>query len=150
MKNLIRITASLTSSALLSVAAHSVEAQQFQPLDNIQEQVAPAYIPTRCGGLYQAFMEWGGEARLGSDLWRQSDEIRGNFILVAVLMAQEDQGRSTEDVANSVVRDVRNIADIYLERFERNYAVTGQAMAEDTLIVSDLQYCRLTADLLIQ
>lgn len=149
MRRCFRTITTLTLSAVLLLGSQkSAAAQQFQRLENIQERVAPSYIPTRCAALHQAIMEWGGETRLGSELWRQTDELRSNFIVVAALLAQQSQGGTIEQVINSIVRDVRNISDIYLDRFERNYAVTGQALDGDEVITSDLQYCRFAAEVL--
>ncbi len=95
-------------------------------------------------------MEWGGETRLGSELWRQTDELRSNFIVIAGLIAQQTQGGTIEDVINGIVRDVRNVADIYLDRFETNYAISGQAIDGDEIVTSDLDYCRMAAEVLMQ
>jgi hypothetical protein len=137
-------------AASLSVGGNFAIAQPFESLEDIQERVALPYIPTRCAALHQAVMEWGGETRLGSELWRQTDELRQNFIVIAALASQQMQGGTAEQVTNSVVRDVRNIADIYLDRFERNYATSGQAFDGDTIIRSDLDYCRVAAEMLMQ
>lgn len=136
--------------ALGATLASSSKAQQFQRLEAIQEDVALPYIPTRCAALYQAIMEWSGETRLGNELWHQTDEIRSNFIVIAALAAQQSQGGSVEQVTNGIVRDVRNIADIYLDRFEGNYAASGQAFDGDLVIRSDLDYCRVVAEALAQ
>ena len=151
MRRYFRTITTLTLSAVLLFGSQkSAEAQQFQRLENIQEQVAPSYIPTRCAALHQAIMEWGGETRLGSALWQQTDELRSNFIVIAGLIAQQTQGGTIEDVINGIVRDVRNVADIYLDRFETNYAISGQAIEGDEIVTSDLDYCRMAAEVLMQ
>lgn len=151
MRRCFRTITTLTLGAVLLFGSQqSAAAQQFQRLENIQERVAPSYIPTRCAALHQAVMEWGGETRLGSELWRQTDELRSNFIVIAGLIAQQTQGGTIEDVINGIVRDVRNVADIYLDRFETNYAISGQAIDGDEIVTSDFDYCRMAAEVLMQ
>jgi hypothetical protein len=121
--------------------ASQAASQEMRPLGKLLQNAATLYPPTRCAGLYQAVMEWTGFERMGEDTWNQTDSHRENFIWVAVRTSQSLSGGTLEQQAEIVVRDVRNIADIYLERFERNYAAQGQAFGEDALILSDIDLC---------
>ncbi len=42
----------------------------------------------------------------------------------------------------AVVRDTKMIEKIYLERFEQNYANTGEAFGNDALVLSDKDFCK--------
>lgn len=128
------------------ITATLVSAQEFQRLQDVADQAFPAYLPTRCAALNQAIMEYAGEERMGSELFRQSDEVRSNFIVIAVLVSQNIQGGTVAEWTEQVVYNVRIIANIYWDRFERNYAASGQAFGQDALVASDLEVCRGAAE----
>lgn len=48
------------------------QAQELRPIDNLVEDAAPRYAPTRCAGLYQAAMEWAGPERFGEEMWKRA------------------------------------------------------------------------------
>lgn len=133
-----RIALSLAVAACVSSPALG---QSMRPLLEIEDQVAAAYPPARCGGLYQAMMEWAGRDRLGEDLWESTDTARQSAILLSAMIAQSLSGGELEDRLEVTIRDVRNIADLYLHRFEQNYAATGQAFNGDLVTTADMQYC---------
>ena len=58
---------------------------------------------------------------------------------------QSEQGVLQEPV----VRDVRNVADLYLARLERNYASSGEAFAQDETIKGDMLICRRLAEMAV-
>lgn len=126
------IVISVTGSAL---------AQELRPLDDLIEDAAPGYAPTRCAGLYQAVMEWAGAERLGEEMWNQTDTSREGMMLLAARINHSLSGGTLLEQTELVVRDVRNIADIYLGRFESNYAREGQGFGGDTVVMSDLSFC---------
>lgn len=140
------VRAALVSGAALIASPSVSSAQEMRPLVDAMANAAEPYVPTRCGALYQAMMEWTGETRLGAEAWAAMDSARERFIYVAVALAQEDTGGTLEASAQTTVRDVRNIADLYIERLEANYASTGEAFAQDPMIRSDLQFCQMLAD----
>lgn len=111
-------------------------------MTEVVEHAAKPYPHSRCAGLYQGMMEWIGQKRMGDDWWETSDTIRQFHLLNAAAIAQQESGGSLEERLEVVVRDVRNIADLYLKRMETNYAAAGQAFGEDELIIGDLDVCR--------
>jgi len=123
-----------------SFAGNSI-AKELRPLEDIAADAARPYSLARCGAMHQAIMEWVGEERL-SDNWATSDAIRERFIIYAIFMASADGQGQPEAIAEFVVRDVRNIADRYLARFEANYASEGQAFGNDAIVQSDLDFCK--------
>lgn len=116
-------------------------AQSMRPLEEAAEEAAAPYLGARCGGLYQALMEWGGRDRLGEELWQSTDAARESAILFSMLVAQRVSGGELEMQIEGTLRDVRNIADLYHQRFEQNYALTGQAFEGDALVTQDMNYC---------
>ncbi|WP_421860729.1 hypothetical protein [Oceanicaulis sp.] len=128
-------------AAIAILVTSSALAQELRPLDDLVEDAAPGYAPTRCAGLYQAVMEWAGSERLGEEMWNQTDTSRETLMLFAVRINQSQSGGTVLEQTELVVRDVRNIADIYLERFESNYARDGQAFGSDAVVASDLSSC---------
>lgn len=117
-------------------------AEGLQPLTEVVEHAAKPYPHARCAALHQAMMEWIGKNRMGDDLWETSDTFRQQQILESVVIYQQESGGTMEETVEVVVRDVRNIADLYLKRMEANYAAVGQAFGDDKLITGDLEFCQ--------
>ena len=65
-----------------------------------------------------------------------------NLLALAVVMRMEGNFDGEDHHTQIVLRDTRAIADLYLERFQDNYASTGQAWATDLLLASDTQLCK--------
>lgn len=122
--------------------ASPVTAQTMKPLRDAVDQAAAPYPFSRCAGLYQSLMEWTGEERMGKETWDTMDQSRLLLIGLSATIAQEKAGGTFEQHAELAARDVRNIADLYLGRMEKNYATSGQAFGEDPLIQSDMPFCR--------
>ena len=122
--------------------------QDMLPLEDLIDDAASSYTPTRCAALHQAIMEWGGEQQLGADLWQRTESDREYMGLIAVIMLQDIAGGSLEDISIVVARDIRNVTDIYLERMENNYALSGQAFNNDPVISSDIAVCRIFANMM--
>jgi hypothetical protein len=132
----------------LFISGNPAMSQELRPLGDLIGDAAIPYAPTRCAGLYQALMEWSGFDRMGEETWSQTDGHRENFIWFAVLVSQSLGGGTLEQQAENVVRDVRNIADLYLDRMEGNYTVQGQAFGDDALIIGDIELCAALAQTL--
>jgi hypothetical protein len=143
------MTRFIRSTALaLAMMPTSAMSQDMLPLEELIDDAAPSYTPTRCAALYQAIMEWGGEQQLGTDLWQRTESDREYMALMAVIMLQDRIGGSVEDISMVVARDIRNIADIYLERLEHNFATSGQAFNTDPVMRGDISVCRLFEDIM--
>ncbi len=93
-------------------------------------------------------MEWIGIDRMGDETWETMDTARESLIMFSALIAQDASGGTTELRVELAVRDVRNIADLYLARMEANYASGGQAFGEDDVIQGDLTLCNSIAETL--
>ena len=124
-------------------------AQEMRPLDELLDTSAPPYPATRCAGWYQALMEWGGKKRLGDESWAAMDTGRQSLIFFATAQFNQTSGNTFEADIELVVRDVRNVADLYLARLERNYASSGEAFAQDETIKGDMLICRRLAEMAV-
>ena len=143
------MTRSICSIALAVAMIPAVAmSQDMLPLEDLIDDAASSYTPTRCAALYQAIMEWGGGQQLGADLWQRTESDREYMGLIAVIMLQDIAGGSLEDISIVVARDIRNVTDIYLERMENNYALSGQAFNNDPVIRSDISVCRIFANIM--
>ncbi|MBW8639456.1 hypothetical protein K1W69_19835 [Hoeflea sp. WL0058] len=117
-------------------------AQEMRPLADAFRTSAKPYPFVRCGGLYQAFLEWTGKERMGAEVFNLYEASMKEFLAAAVMQSIQDGMTDNLQVAiESNLRDARNIADLYLSRFERNYAAVGQAFGEDHLVSSDMIFC---------
>ena len=124
-------------------------AQQMRPLDELLDTAAAPYPATRCAGWYQALMEWGGKERLGDEAWATVDTGRLSLFHLATALFNQTSGNTFEADANFVARDMRNIADLYLARMERNYATSGEAFGQDEMIKSDMLICQRLAEMAV-
>jgi len=123
-------------------------ADEMRPLAEVASEAAAPYASARCGGYYQAMMDWVGYNRMGNEAWEAADAARLNMIMLSALIAQKTNGGTFEHQAELTARDVRNIANLYLARMEANYASVGQAFGEDDLIQSDMALCKSFAETL--
>jgi hypothetical protein len=131
----------------VSSLAAAGEAQEMRPLSEVIDSAAAPYPASRCAGFYQALMEWTGENRLDAETWASFDAARTNLILLAFALSLDNgMPGNDEQVLDVVVRDVRNIADLYLARFERNYAAGGEAFGADQSVREDMTLCRAIAE----
>ena len=125
------------------------KAQDMRPLDELLDSAAAPYPATRCAGWYQALMEWGGKERLGDEAWAAMDTGRQSLMLFATGQFNQTSGNTFETDIEMVLRDVRNVADLYLTRLERNYASSGEAFGQDEMIKSDMLICQRLAEMAV-
>lgn len=135
------VQTALFSASLVALAAPATS-QGMRPLAEVAVNAAAPYAPARCAGLYQAMMEWIGIDRMGDESWATMDTARESLIMFSAWIAQDASGGTIERQVELAVRDVRNIADLYLARMEANYASGGQAFGEDDVIQGDLTLCK--------
>lgn len=135
------VQSALFSASLIALAG-AATSQDMKPLADVGANAAAPYAPARCAGLYQAMMEWIGINRMGDEAWGTMDTARESLIMFSAWIAQDTSGGTIEHQVELAVRDVRNIADLYLARLETNYASGGQAFGEDDVIQSDLTLCK--------
>ena len=132
----------LYSTTILWAVPYIVCAGEMRPLAEVVANAAAPYAPARCAGLYQAMMEGIGFDRMGDDNWKTMDNNRESLIMFSAWIAQNASGGTIVHQTEITVRDVRNVADLYLARMEANYASGGQALGEDNVIQNDLIYCK--------
>ena len=123
-------------------------AQEFKSLKSIvADDPATTYPLVRCGAMYQAIMERIGYERLGEEKWALNDEVRTSLLLFSSLLLKEElPTTSIEEISEITANDARRIADIYIQRMNNNYAMTGEAYGSDELIISDLTSCKQLAE----
>jgi hypothetical protein len=123
------------------------QAQDMKPLEELIDTAAKSYPFARCAGLYQATLEWIGAERMGDDAFQTTDLAYRTVLTVGALVAHQDKiGGTIEHAAKIVNRDARNISNIYIERFQSNYAATGEAFGQDKMFKSDLALCKTVAE----
>ena len=139
------ITLIITTILMLNSQAF---AQEFKSLKSIvANDPTTTYPLVRCGAMYQAIMERIGYERLGEETWALNDEIRTSLLLFSsLLLKKELPTTSIEEISEITANDARRIADIYIQRMNNNYAMTGEAYGSDELIISDLTSCKQLAE----
>ena len=117
-------------------------AQELRTIRQLENSSAKSYPFLRCGALNQAILERIGKKKLGEQSFKQFDEVRTTFFLVAAVIIQDEMGISIEQVGEITSRDGRNIANIYEVRMNNNFAQSGQAFGEDPVMQDDISYCK--------
>ncbi len=124
------------------VVALPAQAAELKPLQELPGTAAP-YIPTRCAALTQALMEWVGKDRIGSKDWSVMESgLVANLMMASNLSKKNGMDGSDEYIMNIILRDVRNIANLYIDRFKNNYAIQGEAFANDRVMILDMFFCK--------
>lgn len=130
---------------LISLCAPSF-AGEMQPLRSARQSAAPTYEPARCAGLLQALQEWAGKKVMNQTTWDNMNTTRELFILYASIAFSKQAGGTFDEGMTVTLRDVRNIANLYLARFQENYALSGQAFQNDDLVNDDIDHCAELAE----
>lgn len=122
----------------------SVQAQGLQPLTLEMENDADLpYIFTRCGGLYLSTLEWVGEDRMGPEQTQAYKNLGLLFISSAVNADGIDADGMTQE---QVLERMREMANLYLFRYETLLTVNRLEITEDGLWNSDLETCAIIAN----
>ena len=131
----------------LGVTVTPASAEPLTPLLQVMEGDPEITYPfLRCAGFYQASTEWTGKDRAGPDIVAAIDQNIKNLLYVSILLRLKKSGGNPNEVSRVVLRDTRNIANLYLRRFENNYAETGHAWGKDELWLSDMEACKIVAE----
>lgn len=113
--------------------------QSLKPLrDAIRDGSEETYPVVRCAALYLSVLEWAGEDRLGPETSQRTKLTVANLLKLATTMPEPSAGSEAEA---SVLRDIRAISDIYLDRYRTNYASVGEAFGQDELWSADSDVC---------
>lgn len=138
----LRICSTLVCLLLVCSFSTPIYAQELRPLREVFESSANPYKYSRCAGFYLSMLEWMGEERMGAEMTQQTKASYTSLAILALTTMESDGvGTDYDHLLEIFQRDARNIADLYLNRFERNYATVGQAFGEDTLVLDDLDLC---------
>jgi len=115
------------------------------PLRDAAREAEPSYLFVRCAAVYQSGAEWTGKKRLGEDGWNRVSGAVEMMVTAATILRAEKMSGDEDHIMEVTLRDIRDIADLYLERFEANYAATGQAWGDDAVYKDDLSLCSSVA-----
>lgn len=133
-----RVSCAVIASAL---AAHGAEAMEPLVVPSRDDIAYAIYVADRCAALYIALAKQGGEKQLGSATYASLVEGAVVFSSISAMGRAHRQGISLEDAAAQVKRDADNIVPLYVERFNSNYARTGNAVVGEPTLENDFQVC---------
>ncbi len=95
----------------------------------------------RCAGLYYSVYLYGGEVQLGRDMVVDL-ETRVNQLMRMATILRIDRGIDPNDAGPQIMQETSRIADLYIERYHRNYAARGLPFTPDPVWDSDMEVCR--------
>jgi len=107
----------------------------------------PAYVPSRCAGLYVGLLRYGGKSMdptQRGNIERESSDLA----MAAMDVRAKQKGGEPPDYADSVLGVVRALSDAYINRMKANQAKSGTAFMNDELIKSDISFCKQVAALI--
>ncbi|MBK5928410.1 hypothetical protein [Rhodobaculum claviforme] len=122
--------------------AAGAEAEDLMPLpDAIRAGADEQYMLVRCAALYYSVYLYGGEAQLGSE--RAADlETRINLLMRTAALMRIEHGIDSDAAGTQIMQETSRITDLYIERYQRNYAARGLPFAPDTVWDADMDACR--------
>jgi hypothetical protein len=142
--------AALAALFLLTVAAVAADDSLSPSLDKYvklpPERQDPAYVPTRCAGLYVGILRYAGKS-LDPDQRENIEKESSALALAAMQVRATQKGGEPPDYSDAVLGVVRALSDQYLNRMKDNQAKSGQAFMNDDLIKSDIAFCKQVATL---
>jgi hypothetical protein len=113
----------------------------MKPLQEaIRDGAEETYPIIRCAGLYLSVLEWAGEDRLGKETSDRTKLSVASLIEMATKMREPSIGPDAQD---SVLRDFRGVSDLYLKRYQMNYASAGEAFGQDVMWKADNDTCQI-------
>ena len=99
------------------------------------------YMLVRCAGLDYSVYLYGGEAQLGAQ--RVADlETRINLLMRTAAILRTERGIALDEAGPQIMQETSRIADLYVERYHRNYAARGLPFTPDTVWDADMAVCR--------
>ena len=132
------------SAAALSTClmASPALAGDLSPLPEALRQGADEhYMLVRCAGLYHSVLLYGGEAQLGPE--RTKDlEARINLLMQMAAALRMQLGIDPDAAGTQIMQETSRIADLYVERYHRNYAARGLPFTPDPVWDADMETCR--------
>ncbi len=137
----------VAATILICMGTSWPAAAEMKSLDSYlsqpSEQIEPSYMLVRCASLFASMLMYIGEERMGSERYLTTKQNGDRLMKLATAVRIKKSGPGASD---GVLRDVSNVADIYLERMNKNYAANGKAFGEDPLILSDLKTCKVVSE----
>lgn len=119
----------------------SAEQPKLVPLIKaIQESPDKSYAFIRCAALRYSHIKWSGEDRFTPQALDEAKIAFAQFMQVADSIRHGRNDPRAIDISDDIYLDMRDIGDLYLQRFRESYAATGVAF--DDLWLSDLQTCK--------
>jgi hypothetical protein len=141
-----RILGTATAIALGSLACERAQAAELRPLADLAANAEETYPLVRCSAFYLSLIEWAGADRIGGEEAANNVKITiHNVVTAAAQLRSEKSGGNLDDSYEITLRDVRNVADLYLKRYQSNYAAEGQAWGNDPLWTADEAVCAMLA-----
>ena len=141
----------LAVAASLALTTTAVLASDLVPLEEIMQrpsdEVEVGYPYVRCAGLFTSVIQYGG-TNFPDDLRSSFVQAATRFSTVAALIRMSDaENRGEAVVAPEVFAEQAGsefgaISDLYVARFQRNFASGGQAFDGDTMFKSDMVMCQ--------
>lgn len=144
------LPAALAASLLLAAPVVAADETLSPPLEKYvklpSEKQDPAYVPTRCAGLYVGILRYAGKSL--DPAQRGNIEKESSALALAAMQVRATQkGGEPPDYSDAVLGVVKALSDQYLNRMKDNQAKSGQAFMNDELIKTDIAFCKQVAAL---
>jgi len=132
--------------AISGVLIFEAVAQDLLPLEQLlkrpKDRMETSYPFVRCAAYYKSTVEYVGTQNLTNEAVANSHKASSLNAFAAAKIRASNRGGTASDYVEQIARDVNNIVSAYHARMQKNYAASGQAFVDDTLITGDAQICK--------
>ena len=123
-----------------TVGAELQGLQEWLSLPDDEREASYPFV--RCAGLDLAVLAYAGTERLGEKTSQEYREMIVDLSLAAGILRADKTGGGPLDYQEKIRAERERISQLYVDRMYANYAATGQAIMNDSLIKSDLTLCK--------
>jgi hypothetical protein len=100
-----------------------------------------SYLPVRCAALFYSIYLYAGETALGEETAARYVQAVETLLRLAAVV-RTFSGTPPEVASQQVMQEANRIADLYIERYQANYAARGLPFSPDPIWDADVAVCR--------
>lgn len=131
------VGASVCSAQDLDANVDIIELRPLVEIFVTGEQQEDYYL-VRCAGLIFATISWTGEDNHDDEVLERSKLYVLNLTQAAIDFRYENFGHEDDGI---VYRDVSRISNLYRQKFDQNFAVSGKGIFSDEKVLTDIRLC---------
>ena len=130
--------------ALLGSTASTASSQQLLPLEEVIDAGAEeSYLFIRCAAFHFSTIEFAGTDVFDEEYVYQAASSIDHFMIRAIQIRTESENLNVAAASETLHEEAFTIANLYAERYKRNFAAGVTVFEDDSLWVSDAALCKM-------